>query len=140
MSVRTALIAALCMVFLVTRGVGVHLHWSHGHGEESVSGEHAHAHEHSAHVEPVAYVAAEFNAGHLDSHLAHGDIDVDSATAAEKVPLLKFYAALLAFIGALLFLIPSRPLQIVLPPQRPPRRRPGLYLLLPPSQAPPCAA
>jgi len=131
-------IAALCLVFIVTRGVGMHLHWSHGH--ESPSSEHAQAHEHPGHVEPVAHVVAEFGAGHLESHLVHGDVDLESTSAADKVPLLKLSAALVALIGALLFLIPSHPLRILLPPLRPPRYRPRLYSLLPPSQAPPCTA
>lgn len=132
------MITALCMVFIVTSGLGVHLHWSPGH--ESPLSEHAHAHEYSAHVEPVTHVAAEFSAGHLDAHVLHGDIDLKLAAAAEKVPLLKFSAVLLALIGALLFLIPSQPLRIFLPPQRPPRHAPRPYLLLPPSQAPPRTA
>ena len=134
-SFRIPLIAALGVVFVLTRGLGVHFHWSDG--QESPAS--AHAHEH-AHVDSMAHVAAELSVGHLESHLVHGDVDLDAGTVPTKVPLLKFYAAFFVVIGVLFGFVPAQSLLIFPPPNRPPRHRARLFLLLPPSQAPPCAA
>jgi hypothetical protein len=136
-SPRIPLVAALCLVVILTKGLGVHFHWSEG--QEVLAGEHARAHGH-AHADSIAHVAAELSAEHLESHLRHGDVDLDTGTVAAKIPLLKFYALFFVLIGALLWLIPLQPLLVFPPPKRPPRHRARLFLLLPPSQAPPCAA
>jgi len=122
---RAAIISVFCLVFLATRGLGVHLHGAY---------EEQGAHEHTG-----VQLQIEVHPDHLDAHLVDGEVDIDSSVLIAKPVDLKYFAMLLVFACLLVGLIRPMATRILLPPDRPPRRSLSPYLL-PPSHAPPRAA
>ena len=128
---RPLLISIVCLILAIVRTSGVHAHLSMDHAHDATS---------SAHDTLVHTVVYEHDAGHLDSHLEHGDVDVDvAAKGFSKFSSLSLPVALVAFVVLLFLTTFSTSLQRSPPPSRPPKWRRRAYLT-PPSQAPPALA
>lgn len=129
-----------CCALLLARGFGLHAHAApEAEGREAVTVmSHADAQLHSHdHGQAHRAIIAVGDPGHLDRHLAHGEVDVDLPGATSgKLPSVPLGLAL-PFLAV-----------AVLPPRagspspwaafRPPAGRRWLHVL-PPSQAPPSA-
>lgn len=155
-TVRTPFLVALCAVFLAGRVFGLHSHLSHeGHHEgvghvshpnidHDVDHDHDHddgrGHEVAGQGEHITLPSMEGAAGHLESHLLDGDVDLDSPAASSgKASLLTGLMLAVELDSTPLLIVPVRESPVFPPPSRPPKpgSRPYLH---PPSQAPPRAA
>lgn len=117
------IIVFLCAILAVVRISGVHVHFSPSNAHEA-----------------VVEVISDHDAGHIDSHTSHGDIDVEaSAKSIAKLSGMSLLTALIALVW-LLFVAPVvLTLRRCAPSTRPPKWRKRSYLI-PPSQAPPALA
>lgn len=153
---RTPFLVALCAVFLAGRVFGLHSHLSHeGHHEgpgqvshldldldhrDAYDHDTGRGHELAGQGEHITLPSVEGAAGHLESHLVDGDVDLDSpATSSGKVSLLTELMLAVGLDATPLLIVPVRESAVFPPPSRPPKpgSRPYLH---PPSQAPPRAA
>lgn len=124
----------LALAVLLARTAGLHFHVAEAHHDPAEEGAHA------AGMLSVPQSVMGLESDHLLDHLA-GAQDVDSSAApastmSKTIPLL----VIVAFMGMVWLLTPSRkPQRLVWAPFRPPRLRSHAELL-PPSQGPPLAA
>jgi hypothetical protein len=138
MSLRLPLVVLCCVLLLAARVLGLHTHFDTAHGALILPTHHVQLSADSAHGHGADDAVTAHGGDHLAEHLAHGEIDADTADkTAGKIPSLPLLALLATTVLLLLLPRARTYARTAFHPPAPHRRRTHF---LPLSHAPPVVA